>query len=83
MDTTAVPPGIYRISVAAISNAKPDSDNDEPGSIGSQRQYLTGGEPHVTIRPPNAHPDPDQEVSRRFSDELDLFCRSPALLVAT
>jgi hypothetical protein len=52
---TQIPPGIYRINVA--------------GGIDPARLTRTGE--HVTILPPGAQPDPEQEVIHRFGDELD------------
>jgi len=51
MDTTALPPGIYRIAVAG----------------GVEPACLTRHGAHdVTILPPGAQPDHDQEVISRF-----------------
>ena len=66
MTTTQLPPGIYRINVAG----------------GVEPSYLTreeGG--RVTILPPSAQSDPEQQVIRRFLTS-SIVCRSPALLVA-
>ena len=62
--TTQLPPGFYRIVVTA-------------GALESQ--LLTYGENYITVLPPGAKNDPQQEVIHRFHDELD-DCRSPALL---
>ena len=66
MDTTALPPGIYRIAVAG----------------GVEPACLTRHGAHdVTILPPGAQPDHDQEVISRFLTS-SIVCRSLALLVA-
>jgi hypothetical protein len=68
MTTTEFPPGIYRIVVASFDGVEPP-------------QALTrNGADHVTIRPANAVPDPEQEVICRFLTS-SIVCRSPALLV--
>jgi len=68
METTAPPPGIYRISV--------------PFGVEYAHHRLTRhGEHGVTILPPSAQPDHDQEVISRFLTS-SIVCRSPALLVA-
>ena len=64
--TTQIPPGFYRFVVAA-------------GALESQ--LLTYGENYVTVLPPGAKNDPQQEVIHRFHDELDDL-RSPALLLS-
>ena len=67
MTTTVLPPGIYHIVV------------DKPGGVDSQR--LTRHEANgVTILPPSAQHDPEQEVICRFLMS-SMVCRSPALLV--
>ena len=66
MATTQLTAGIYRINVAG----------------GVEPSYLTrqeGG--RVTILPPGAQPDIEQQVIYRFLTS-SIVCRSPALLVA-
>jgi len=66
MTTTALPPGIYRISVAG----------------GVEPECLTrDGDSRVTILPPSAKPDPDQEVIYYFMT-ISVVGRSPTMLVA-
>ena len=65
MTTTQVPPGIYRIVVAG----------------GVEPTCLTRSESAVTILPPSAQPDPDQEVIHR-SLTSSTVCRWPVFLVA-
>ena len=68
MTTTQLSSGLYRIAVARASG----------GIAGG---LLTRqGKDRVTILPPSAKPDPDQEVIRRFLTS-SIVCRSPALLV--
>ena len=55
--TTQIPPGIYRIVVAG-------------GGLESQR--LTNTEDYVTVLPPGADNDPQQEVIHYFHDYLSL-----------
>ena len=67
MATTQLPPGIYRIAVARGS--------------GSTHELLTReSDSRVTILPPGAKPDPEQEVICRFLTS-SIVCRSQALLV--
>ena len=66
MATTQLTAGIYRINVTG----------------GVEPSYLTrqeGG--RVTILPPGAQPDIEQQVIHRFLTS-SIVCRSPALLVA-
>jgi hypothetical protein len=64
--SSQLPPGIYRITVA--------------GSVEPTR--LTRTKEGVTILPPGAQPDPEQEVTHRFGTS-SIVCRSPAILVAS
>ena len=64
--TTQLPPGFYRIVVTA-------------GALESQ--LLTYGENYVTVLPPGAKNDPQQEVIYRFHDELDCLAHLPFYLV--
>jgi hypothetical protein len=67
--TSKLPPGIYRIDVASGG--------------GVERECLTRqGEKGVTILPPSAQPNPQQEVIHRFLTSSIVF-RSPAILVAS
>jgi hypothetical protein len=66
MTTTALPDGIYRIQVVG----------------GAQPLYLTRekNSDAVTVLPPNAQSDPDQEVMCHFLTS-SIACCSPAILV--
>jgi hypothetical protein len=65
--STTVPPGIYHIVVASLGGV-------EPALLTRQ------GKNDVTVLPPSAQRDPEQEVMRRFLMS-PIVCRSPALLV--
>jgi len=67
MTTTALPPGIYRIDVAG--GVKPECLTCERGN-------------RVTILPPSAQADPEQQVIRCFMTS-SIVCRSPTILVAS
>ncbi len=68
MDTTELPPGIYRIALVRFGGVEPALLTRQGGN-------------RVTILPPGAQADPEQEVMRRcLTGPID--CRSPALLVA-
>ena len=71
MTTPEIPPGIYRIVVVGLG-----VDGVQPEAEALTRHR----EDHVTIRPPNEVPDPEQEVICRFLTS-SIVCRSSALLV--
>jgi hypothetical protein len=62
--SSQLPPGIYRITVAG----------------GVEPACLTRNEQDVTILPPGARPDPEQEVIHCFLTS-SIVCRSRAILV--
>ena len=68
MTIAEVSPGIYRIAVVRASGVAP----------GELLTRQSGG--GVTVLPPGAQPDPEQEVISRFLTS-SIVCRSPTLLV--